>query len=56
MLHELVNYPKQRAALLATGFAVVKLATDKSTGEEYACKIMALPAVNARATDSENTR
>ena len=35
---------------------MVKLATEKSTGDEYACKIMALPAVNARATDSENTR
>lgn len=38
------------------GFAVVKLATDRSTGEEYAVKIMALPEANAKAGDNENTR
>lgn len=39
-----------------TGFAVVKLATDRATGEEYAVKIMALPEANAKAGDNENTR
>ena len=38
------------------GFAVVKLATDKQTGEEFACKIMALPEPNTTAGDNENTR
>jgi len=38
------------------GFAVVKLATDRTTGEEYAVKIMALPEANAKAGDNENTR
>ncbi|KAL0043658.1 hypothetical protein WJX79_011123 [Trebouxia sp. C0005] len=38
------------------GFAVVKLATDRHTGEEYAVKIMALPEPNAKAGDNENTR
>ena len=41
---------------LDVGFAVVKLATDRSTGEEYAVKIMALPEANAKAGDNENTR
>ncbi len=38
------------------GFAVVKLATERHTGEEYAVKIMALPEPNAKAGDNENTR
>ncbi|KAK9818047.1 hypothetical protein WJX72_006277 [[Myrmecia] bisecta] len=38
------------------GFAIVKLATDKQTSEEYACKIMALPEESAKAGDNENTR
>lgn len=41
---------------LDVGFAVVKLATDRSSGEEYAVKIMALPEPNAKAGDNENTR
>lgn len=41
---------------LDAGFAVVKLATDRSSGEEYAVKIMALPEPNAKAGDNENTR
>jgi hypothetical protein len=28
-----------------SGFSIVKLATDRSTGEQYACKIMSLPAI-----------
>lgn len=40
----------------STGFAVVKLATDRNTAEEYAVKIMALPEANAKAGDNENTR
>ena len=38
------------------GFAVVKLATDRKSGEEFAVKIMALPEPNAKAGDNENTR
>eukprot|EP01025_Chloroclados_australasicus_P018255 TRINITY_DN1946_c0_g2_i2.p1 TRINITY_DN1946_c0_g2~~TRINITY_DN1946_c0_g2_i2.p1 ORF type:complete len:675 (-),score=121.75 TRINITY_DN1946_c0_g2_i2:1748-3772(-) len=38
------------------GFAVVKLAVDKITGEEYACKIMALPPVGVRVGEDENSR
>ncbi|KAK9801988.1 hypothetical protein WJX73_007147 [Symbiochloris irregularis] len=39
------------------GFAVVKLATNKQTGEEYAVKIMNLPDVSHQpANDNENTR
>ena len=38
------------------GFAVVKLATDRKSGEEYAVKILALPEPNAKAGDNENTR
>lgn len=43
--------------LCCTGFAVVKLATNKQTGEEYAVKIMNLPDVaHQPANDNENTR
>ena len=35
---------------------MVKLATDRKSGEEYAVKIMALPEPNAKAGDNENTR
>lgn len=39
------------------GFAVVKVATDKSTGQEYAVKIMNLPEVGAHVNaDTESTR
>eukprot|EP01023_Acetabularia_acetabulum_P065651 TRINITY_DN871_c0_g1_i6.p1 TRINITY_DN871_c0_g1~~TRINITY_DN871_c0_g1_i6.p1 ORF type:complete len:530 (+),score=101.03 TRINITY_DN871_c0_g1_i6:188-1591(+) len=38
------------------GFAVVKTAVDKVTGEEYACKIMNLPGVGVKVSDDENTR
>ncbi len=38
------------------GFAIVKLGTDKQTGEEWAIKIMALPEENSKPTDNENTR
>ena len=40
----------------AAGFAVVKLGTDRQTGEEFAIKIMALPEVGKAAGDNENTR
>ena len=43
-------------SMLLSGFAVVKLATEKSSGEEFAVKIMALPEANAKAGDNENTR
>lgn len=42
--------------LVPAGFAVVKLATDRKSGEEFAVKIMALPEPNAKAGDNENTR
>jgi len=38
------------------GFAVVKTAVDKVSGQEYACKIMNLPAVGVKVGDDENTR
>lgn len=40
----------------SAGFAVVKLGTDKNTGEEFAIKIMALPEVGRQTSDNENTR
>ena len=39
-----------------TGFAVVKLATEKATGGEYAVKIMALPEKGRIVGENENTR
>lgn len=41
---------------LAAGFAVVKLATEKATGGEYAVKIMALPEKGRVVGENENTR
>ena len=38
------------------GFSVVKLATEKSSGKEWACKIMTLPKPGDRPKDDENTR
>ncbi|GLI71611.1 hypothetical protein VaNZ11_016876 [Volvox africanus] len=38
------------------GFSVVKLATDRNSGVEYACKIMALPPVGQEVGENENTR
>lgn len=38
------------------GFAIVKLATDRRTNEQYAVKIMTLPPVGATVGDNENTR
>jgi serine/threonine protein kinase len=38
------------------GFAVVKLAVDKATDAEYACKIMALPQPGETPGENENTR
>ena len=39
-----------------SGFAVVKLATEKATGGEYAVKIMALPEKGRIVGENENTR
>lgn len=38
------------------GFSVVKLVKDRSTGVQYACKIMQLPAFEEVVEDSENSR
>eukprot|EP00210_Caulerpa_lentillifera_P007251 g6937.t1 len=38
------------------GFATVKKITDRKTGEVYACKIMALPAIGVQVADTENSR
>ena len=35
---------------------MVKLGTDRTTGEEFAIKIMALPEVGRQTGDNENTR
>ena len=35
---------------------MVKLGTDKSTGEEFAIKIMAVPEAGRATSDNENTR
>ena len=58
MLNVCVMSLKRRrsSCIIDAGFAVVKLATDRNTGEEFAVKIMALPEPNAKAGDNENTR
>eukprot|EP00775_Hariotina_reticulata_P006898 gene6898-7114_t len=38
------------------GFAIVKLATDKKSGEQFAVKIMTLPSSSTEPGDNENTR
>lgn len=40
----------------AAGFAVVKLATERATGGEYAVKIMSLPERGRSVGDNENSR
>jgi hypothetical protein len=40
----------------SAGFSVVKLASDRISGVEYACKIMALPPVGQEVGENENTR
>jgi hypothetical protein len=35
---------------------VVKLGTDRATGEEYAIKIMGIPDVDSQVGDNENSR
>jgi hypothetical protein len=42
--------------MLLAGFAIVKLATDKNTGEQFAVKIMTLPPAGVEPGDNENTR
>eukprot|EP00889_Picochlorum_renovo_P005388 jgi/Picre1/32418/NNA_007764.t1 len=38
------------------GFSIVKMVTDRETGEVMACKIMTLPPEGAKAADGESTR
>lgn len=38
------------------GFAIVKLAVEKESGAEFACKIMALPGAGETPGENENTR
>lgn len=38
------------------GFAIVKLATDRKTGDQYAVKIMTLPPAGVEPGDNESTR
>lgn len=38
------------------GFAVVRLATHKTTFSQHACKIMSLPAIGATVQETENSR
>lgn len=52
--------PPTQTLLLAwfvcAGFAIVKLATDRKTNEQYAVKIMTLPPVGVTPGDNESTR
>jgi hypothetical protein len=47
---------QELALLFPAGFAIVKLATDRKTGEQYAVKIMTLPPVGVEPGDNESTR
>lgn len=38
------------------GFSVVKLATDKETGQQWACKIMSLPPPGKQYNENESSR
>ncbi|KAL4424298.1 hypothetical protein ABPG75_001599 [Micractinium tetrahymenae] len=38
------------------GFSVVKLATDRATGEQWACKIMSLPPPGKQYNENESSR
>lgn len=38
------------------GFSVVKLATDRATGEQWACKIMSLPPPGQKYNENESSR
>lgn len=42
--------------MLFAGFAIVKLATDRKTQDQYAVKIMTLPPVGVEPGDNESTR
>lgn len=42
--------------VVLAGFAIVKLATERNTGEQYAVKIMTLPPVGVEPGDNESTR
>jgi hypothetical protein len=55
LLFVLCIWPSTACMLLA-GFAVVKLGTDKKTGEQFAVKIMTLPPAGVEPGDNENTR
>ena len=52
----LANGRTRNAIGRPAGFSVVKLASDRTTGVEYACKIMALPPVGQEVGENENTR
>lgn len=41
---------------IAAGFSVVKLVTDKATGEQWACKIMSLPPPGKQYNENESSR
>jgi len=43
-------------AYVLPGFAIVKLATDRKTQEQYAVKIMTLPPTGVQPGDNESTR
>ena len=45
-----------RFAGSCAGFSVVKLATEKDSGANFACKIMQLPDIGTKTTDAESTR
>lgn len=44
------------AVLGSGGFATVRQATNRKSGEIYACKIMALPPLGVKVPDTENSR
>ena len=43
-------------SIAAAGFSVVKMARERATGIEYACKVMVLPPIGANARDHDSTR
>mmetsp|Transcript_31973 Transcript_31973/g.75979 ORF Transcript_31973/g.75979 Transcript_31973/m.75979 type:complete len:327 (+) Transcript_31973:241-1221(+) len=50
------DYYKIGKTLGTGGFSVVKLATEKATGTEWACKIMTLPKEGQAVSEEENSR
>lgn len=43
-------------AVALAGFSVVKMARERATGRDYACKVMVLPPIGANARDHDSTR